>query len=326
LKSDKNQKTSIVICYKNEENIIDTSLPIILKQEYDELVLVNDNSTDQTLEKLNAYGSDKIKIISTTSATKGKKHALYLGIRAAKYDSILLTDADCEPVSENWAGIMKNYNSSFVLGYGPMKKTKGLVGMFSRFETYMTALQYFSFALLGIPYMGVGRNIKIERSIVLSQKDLIKGHHLASGDDDLMINALSTKENTIICIEPESFVYSNPKTTLKGFLDQKTRHISTSPFYKTLHKLLLAAFSGSYILFFVILTIGITTGTISIKKGLIILVVKWVIQQVVNFNVMTKLKEKDLFWKFPFLDLLFFFYLLIMPLYYFFNKKHSDWN
>ena len=221
---------------------------------------------------------------------------------------------------------MSNDTSPFVLGYGPMKKVKGLVGLFARFETYMTAIQYLSYALIGLPYMGVGRNIKIDRALVLAQRDKIKGSHLASGDDDLMINALSSKENSRICIEPESFVYSMPKTSLRAFLKQKTRHISTSPYYKTKHKLLLGAFSGSYILFFLMLILGMITGTITIKFGLIILLVKWVIQQMVNFRVMKKLNEQDLFWKFPFLDILFFVYLLIMPFYYLFNKNNSSWN
>jgi hypothetical protein len=190
----------------------------------------------------------------------------------------------------------------------------------------MTALQYLSYALIGIPYMGVGRNIKIDKAIVLAQREKIKGTHLASGDDDLMINALSSKENTSICIEPESFVFSQPKTSISAFLNQKTRHISTSPFYKPMHKFLLSAFSGSYILFFTMLIISVVTGTLSIKLGFVILLAKWVIQQMINFRVMKKLKEEDLFWKFPFLDILFFFYLLIMPIYYVLNKKKATWN
>jgi len=69
----------------------------------------------------------------------------------------------------------------------------------------------------------------------LEGKNKLKGSHLASGDDDLMINALANGQNTSICIHPESFMYSNPKTSLRSFLTQKTRHISTSVYYKPIH-------------------------------------------------------------------------------------------
>jgi glycosyltransferase involved in cell wall biosynthesis len=320
------KKTSIVVCYRNEENNIERTLPYILEQDSDEVILVNDCSSDQSLEIMNKYVSDQVKVISNTQNSKGKKQALLSGIKASKNNSILLTDADCIPVSKKWSLIMSSYEKTFVLGYGPMEKVSSFVGLFSRFETYMTALQYLSYARIGIPYMGVGRNIKIDKAIILAQTDKIKGAHLASGDDDLMINALSSKENTSICIEPESFVYSKPKTTLNAFLNQKTRHISTAPFYKPIHKFLLSAFSGSHILFFIVLIISMITGTIAIKMGFVILMLKWTIQQMINYRVMKKLKEEDLFWKFPVLDILFFFYLLIMPFYYLFNKNNSSWS
>lgn len=320
------EKVTIIICYKNEEEIIDQTLPSILLQRFDELILVNDNSVDHTLDKLNKYKGDRIKVVSNLQPSGGKKQALLSGILASSNNTILLTDADCTPSSHEWVSKMSHQKLPFVLGYGPMKKVKGLIGLFSRFETYMTALQYLSYALSGIPYMGVGRNLKIHKSTVLAHRDKILGTHLASGDDDLMINSLSTKENTTICIEPESFVYSNPKRSIHAFLKQKTRHISTSPFYKKTHKLLLSVFSGTQILFYMVLIIGMITGTINIRMGFVLIMTKWTIQQIVNYSVMRKLKEADLFWKFPLLDIMFFVYLLILPFYYLFNKNNSTWN
>lgn len=324
--SKKKSNLTVVICYKNEANVIDSTLPLILKQNFAELILINDVSTDQTLETLKKYKSDRVKVISTDGETPGKKQALHKGILAAENESIILTDADCTPASEHWADIINSYESDFVLGYGPMKKENGTVGLFSRYETYMTALQYLNFALLGIPYMGVGRNMKISKTVVLENRNKIQGSHLASGDDDLTINTLANEHNTSICIHPDSFVYSSPKSSWKSFLNQKTRHISTSPYYKLNHKMLLGGFSGTQILFYLVLVFSITTGTLNIKLGLLLLLLKWGIQQVVNFFTMKKLNEKDLFWKFPFLDIMFFVYLLLMPFYYLFNKKNTTWN
>ncbi|MDF1694393.1 MAG: glycosyltransferase [Saprospiraceae bacterium] len=317
---------SIVVCYKDEEKNISESLPSLLEQEFSELILVDDNSSDGTLEVLKQYESDKIKVISIKKETAGKKNAQSIGISEASYQRILLTDADCQMVSKTWSSYMTEKGSSFVLGYGPMVKSKGIVSVFSRYETYVSAIQYLSYALVGLPYMGVGRNLLIDKTLVTKQASVIKGKHLASGDDDLMINALANKTNTRICIHPDSFVYSKPKKTLRAFLKQKTRHISTSIYYKPLHQLLLGAFSSSQILFYLTVFYCFMFSSVNAAYLLGIVAIKWAIQMSINYSLMKKLKEQDLFWKIPVLDVLFCTYLVIMPIYYFFNKNSSHWN
>ena len=323
---DEKAKPSIVVCYHNEEENVDRFLPAILNQAYSDLVLVNDHSSDKTLDGLNQMASEKVNIISIEEDSSGKKKALSAGIQAAKHNRVLLTDADCKPNSSKWSLLMGSQKGSFVLGYGPMNKGRGRVAEFSRFETYMTALQYLSYALAGIPYMGVGRNLLIDKGVVQKQKDKIQGSHLASGDDDLMINALANKHNTVICIDPDSFMYSDPKTTLNSFLVQKTRHIGTSPYYKPLHKILLTLFSFSQIIFYLGITFGLIQGTISLKIALMFVLAKWGIQQVIHFQVVQKLREDGLLWKMPFLDVLYFIYLLVLPFYFLINKNNSRWS
>ena len=89
---------------------------------------------------------------------------------------------------------------------------------------------------------------------------------------------------------------------------------------------MLGVFSSSQILFYLALILGWSMGTVSLFLGIVLLAMKWLIQQSVNYGVMKKLKENDLFWKFPILDILFFVYLLILPIYYFINKNKSTWN
>ncbi|MEM9545719.1 MAG: glycosyltransferase [Bacteroidota bacterium] len=322
----KSNKISIVVCFHNEEDNVDRILPKLLKQNAEEIIVVDDDSKDKTLEKLNQYRTDRIKVLSLKGTSPGKKEALSAGFDAASFDTILLTDADCSPSTTHWAQRMTSIHYEFVLGYGPMHKRKGVVALFSRFETYTTALQYLSYALAGIPYMGVGRNMKVNKKTILSQKSRVKGSNLASGDDDLMINAISNRENTGICLHPDSFVHSNPKTSLRSFLDQKTRHISTSVYYKPIHKFLLALFSGTHILFYIALIIALLIGTVSVKLAWTLLLVKWIVQEAINYPVMKKLNESDLFWLFPILDVLFFVYLFVLPIYYFLNKNTSRWS
>ncbi|MFN9957516.1 MAG: glycosyl transferase family 2, partial [bacterium] len=117
----------------------------------------------------------------------GKKFPLSVGIKSAKHEILLMTDADCIPASEHWIRKMQEaYDAGveIVLGYGAYKKSKGLLNKFVRFDAFHTALQYLSFALVGKPYMGGGRNLSYRLELLLLQKGFAAHHHIPGGDDD----------------------------------------------------------------------------------------------------------------------------------------------
>ena len=67
----------------------------------------------------------------------GKKFPLSMGIKTAKYEVVLLTDADCVPASELWIQKMQDGFSNgidIVLGYGAYYKRPGLLNKLVRFE------------------------------------------------------------------------------------------------------------------------------------------------------------------------------------------------
>ena len=150
----------------------------------------------------------------------GKKNALSRGIYHAKNDILLLTDADCYAKSNQWAKAMVSTldeNISVGLGYGPYETQQGLLNAFIRYETVYTAIQYFSFALWGIPYMGVGRNMIYKKELFFQAGGFDKHSHIASGDDDLFVNAIANKKNTSIVIHKNSQMNSAPKKTWKAY-------------------------------------------------------------------------------------------------------------
>jgi glycosyltransferase involved in cell wall biosynthesis len=317
---------SIVVCFKNEESSVDKVLPNLLAQEVDDIVLVDDFSTDLTFAKLTTYKSERVQILRTSKKRPGKKQAVNDGIAAAKYNRILFTDADCIPVSSNWSQRMNSIDKSIVLGYSPMKKTSGLVNLFARFETYITAVQYLSYALARLPYMGVGRNVMIDRSLRASNLDKIKGQHLASGDDDLTINAIATSINTGICIHPDSFVFTDGPRTLSRFITQKTRHISTSVHYKFLHQLMLGSFSASQILFYLLFFLGVVFGTIPLTIWLMAYMIKQIVQISIHSLLIKKMKERIAIHQLLLLDLLLFLYYLVMPFILLIRKNDNRWS
>lgn len=249
-----------MVCLKNEEEGIRKLVQAILNQNYDEfeLVLVNDYSTDSTELILNELSQMHSQIsLAHKEQFKdlpGKKYALQAGVKAAKHQYIVVTDADCLPVSKNWLQLITAplfQGKEIVLGLSPNTKHYAFWRNFFRYETYITALQYASFSIAGIPYMGVGRNMAFTKSIFQQHFESVINLQTASGDDDLFINAAATKANTALVADVDSFTISSPPKKIINWWRQKTRHLTAGPKYKVLHQILLAAFPISALVFLV---------------------------------------------------------------------------
>ena len=241
-KKRRSQKSiSIIICAKNEEENLERFLPRVLEQDYSEfeVVVVNDCSTDGTEDLLSEF-SVRYKHLRYTSIPAnekflhGKKLAVTIGLKSARYDHVLLTDADCYPVSNLWLQKMaSNFTreKKIILGYGGYERRRGLLNLLIRYETVFTAIQYLSYAIKGRPYMGVGRNLAYEKELFFNNKGFASHYHLSSGDDDLFVNEIAVKENTAIEISKESHTLSIPKTTFRIWIKQKKRHLSAGTHY-----------------------------------------------------------------------------------------------
>ncbi|WP_347174629.1 glycosyltransferase [Polaribacter uvawellassae] len=259
-KTTKQIPVSILICAKNEELNLQAFLPSIINQKYTdfEIVLINDASSDNTLEVMESFKElhENIKIVNVKNNEAfwgNKKYALTLGIKVATNEHLLFTDADCEPVSRLWIqSMVQNFSDkkTIVLGYGKYKAKKSFVNLLVRFETLLTAIQYFSYAKLGSPYMGVGRNLAYTKSEFFKTKGFIKHIQVRSGDDDLFIQEAATKTNTAICLNRKGFTVSNPPITLNEWFRQKRRHVSTSSYYQFKHKVFLGLYFASKLFFY----------------------------------------------------------------------------
>ncbi len=325
---------SVVICARDEDENLARNLPGVLVQSYSttsEVVVVNDNSLDDSkyiLQELkNTFKS--LNVIELTQEAKlisGKKYPLSIGIREAKHEVLLLTDADCVPSSEHWIEKMQDgYNDDIeiVLGYGAYHKRKGVLNKLIRFETFHTALQYLSYALAGIPYMGVGRNLSYKKSLFLRNKGFAFINHIPSGDDDLFINKVATRSNTAVVIDPDAITRSVPKTTWNAWWRQKTRHYTTAKYYKPKHKFLLGLYSLSQFVFYPLLFC--TLIFFNWKLALMIYGVRLLVQAFIFYKSMKKMGESDLWPWFIFLDLwMFFYYFIFAPTLW--RKPKRNWN
>jgi poly-beta-1,6-N-acetyl-D-glucosamine synthase len=322
---------SIIICARNEAKNLSQNLVSILQQKYAasfEVIVVNDASTDETAALLNVFSTQysHLKIVHISEKKlKGKKGALAEGIKASSHDWLLLTDADCTPLSKEWLSDMIKCNNAkdIGLGFSPYKKRDGFLNTFIRYEAVWTAIQYMGFGLAGMPYMGVGRNILYNKKIYEKANGFAKHAHIASGDDDLFINSVISKKNFSIILSPKTFMYSEPNTQWNGYFTQKKRHFTTATSYKLKHKIILGGLSVSHIFYFVTSVLALTL-QISTIFVLSLILVRTLTIWFLYGKILLKFHDRPLIRWIPLLDTVYFlFYLVFAPA---LVMKAQKWN
>ncbi|MCB0545391.1 MAG: glycosyltransferase [Saprospiraceae bacterium] len=332
---------SVLICARNEAANLRDNLPHILEQAYSglwEVIVIDDASTDGTaavLEQLQQQYS-RLRVLRVAEKTfPGKKHALAQGIAAARYEHLFFTDADCRPASGQWlscmaAALLKTPETEIALGYAPMRREVRwggrLLNGWARFETAQTAIQYFSFALSGWPYMGVGRNLAWKKSLFNRSGGFSRHLHRPSGDDDLLVNATAHAGNTAICLQPESFMYSDGERSWPGWLRQKRRQLDAGKRYRPAHQLALAVLSLSHTLHYFLLLVLLIAGF-----GMITAAFCYLLRSVsllfLYGKILPKLREQRLLSQVPIYDTLFAaYYGAFVPLFLINNRHAHTWK
>ncbi len=266
---------SIVVCARNEEDNLQKLIPALVAQKYaakKQIVIVDDCSTDDTPLVLARLRAQYPEVYTTTIPTDavfhhGKKLALNVGIKAAKYDHIVFTDADCIPASENWLTLMAeaygNDATELVLGYGRYAKRPGLLNLLLRYETFWNAVQYFGIARAAKPFMGVGRNLSYSKQL-FDRSSKFRNHlYVLSGDDDLFVSEMGTRANTAIVFEAPAHTISEPKNTWLTYSAQKSRHLTTASLYPTVVKFWLGSEIASRLIFWLAIIAAVLLGIIT---------------------------------------------------------------
>ncbi|HSN09307.1 MAG TPA: glycosyltransferase [Hanamia sp.] len=325
---------SVIICSRDEAANLVKNLPGALVQKYKtthEVIVVDDNSLDESKYIIEEFQRKfrQLQFVELKQEARfipGKKYPLSVGIKTAKYEIVLLTDADCVPASEFWIEKMQEgftEGIEIVLGYGAMHKSKGLLNKLVRWETFHTALQYLSYAKSGMAYMGVGRNLSYKKSVFFRHKGFSSHNHVPGGDDDLFINKAATKKNTAIVVDKDAFTLSSAPKTWKQWIKQKKRHYTTSKYYKAGLKFLLGLYAFSLFLFYPLFIA--TLFIFDWKLALVVFGIRFVVQAFIIFKTTQKLDEKDLFPWFLFFDVWMFFYYLFFAT-SIFKKPAKKWK
>lgn len=305
---------SVIVCAKNEADKVRQFVPLLATQDYPdyEIVLIDDASSDETLDIFEEFEKQYnnirlVKVENNEAFWGNKKFALTLGIKAARKDYLLFTDADCYPDSNQWIKTMSSQftmSKTIVLGYGAYEKVKGsILNKIIRFDAMLTATQQFSWAKAGMPFSAEGRNLAYKKDEFFKVNGYIDHMSIRTGEDALFINQAANKKNTIICDVPESFTHSEPKHRFKDWFAQKRRAAYTASFFKAGHKIQLKFFAFTQLAFIVLAGL---LGALQYNWMFLVpvIVLRYIITWIVMGYSAGKLKEKDTVYLYPVIEII----------------------
>lgn len=235
-------KVTLLVCLHNEECEIDPFIEAILKQEYKDkqLLLVDDRSTDGSRDRLQKWAKeypDTIEVLGLDAKNiAGKKGAIKAALPYVKGEYLLFTDIDCRPNSPYWIQYMiaplQLEDIQATLGFVSVKAPFGLWGMFRYFQSFWKSVQFLGFAQRQWAYMAMGGNWAVQTDQYLQKENIRKHAAIASGDDDLVFQALNTRSKVEVVLDPKSWVRTSMGSGFWQHLRQRGRHMSTFKAYK----------------------------------------------------------------------------------------------
>jgi glycosyltransferase involved in cell wall biosynthesis len=240
--SDQQPPVTVVITTSNQGEALSSQLPLILEQDYPEfqVVVVNDASCDETEDLLKKW-SERYPHLYHTFVPPGvqnisaRKLALTVGIKAAKYDYLLFTDANCVPTSNRWiASLMRHFTpeTDLVLSYSRYDGVHGFWKQAMVYDNLFQAMRFLGMAACGVPYMGSGRNMAYRKELFFRQKGFASHLNLHSGEDDLFVSDVATKRNTRIEVSAEAVMNVVDRHPASAWMNTRMNQMDTAPFYR----------------------------------------------------------------------------------------------
>ena len=226
---------SLIIPVRNEADNIVRLLQALEKQTYAnlEIVLVNDHSTDNTLDIISDYIAKKDNILLVDAIGQGKKNALKEGIDNSTGQLIVCTDGDCIPQPQ-WIETIVNF---YVENESDMIIAPVVMAYNTGFQQ-MQALEFLSLqastagaACAGFPIMCNGANLAFTRETWNINNDNLRNEKL-SGDDMFLMMSIKKRNGKISYLKSDkAVVFTKPCNSLSEFFNQRKRWVSKSPAY-----------------------------------------------------------------------------------------------
>ena len=321
---------SVVMAVRDESHLLIKSLPVLLSQDYPnyEVVVVNDNSIDETAQLVTDFKTTYpnlhyVDLTSSISNIRGRKFPLALGIKAAKNEIVVLTDASSIPASPYWLQhIAGRFTRKTRVVYGGVSvfRKPGFLNALMRYDAVRSLVLAFSYTLSGMPVMANGRNLAYTRSLFLKNKEtFVSQPRMPYGDDDIFMNKVASSLDCDVEPDPDAMVSQNGLTPKRWF-NQKKASFVTRSYYSFRSRFLLKMYNFLSLLFYAALICAV----ISCLKDFLLLgialgiaVLKIAAQYVVFGKAAQKISEKGLT---PFVIVYDIIFVLLNPCINFLSK------
>lgn len=328
---------SIILYAKNESENLRAHLPVLLAQDYPsyEVVVINDGSTDESEEVLKRLEAEHPNLYHTYIPEEAKylsrrKLALTVGIKAAKYDVLLFTEANCKPLTPHWISSMAaNFldQKAITLGFCAYGPHKGFLHKLIAYDNLLCGLQYLSSALGGRPYTGNGRNLAYRKDEFFQHKGYHNSLSLHAGDDDLFINEVATAKNTQVEYAPESITEMEKVSRFSVWKEMKVSRAATRRYYKGKELVKYRFDSIVFCLFLTAVVLSIYTGFVGnllVAAYALLLYLTLLISKIIVFYKSARmLQQKPALWLFPVLEIVLPIFSLYVRVYRSFRGKND---
>ena len=236
---------SVVVACRNEALQLPSLLLALQNQSIRnfELILVNDNSSDDTSVVMESAKSSFNNITIVDCKGNGKKQALKAGIQVASGELIVTTDADCRPHPEWIATIcsfMHRHPTDLLIGPVNTHTPNSFREKLQQLEFVTLVASGAGAAGAGLPIMCNGANLAFTKKAWLeSQTDLHEEQ--ISGDDVFLLLSIKKRKGTIRFLKSEkAMVTTAVAPDLESFVRQRMRWTSKAPAYTDFHLILTA--------------------------------------------------------------------------------------
>lgn len=328
---------SVIIVTKDSGSALNQNLPAILEQDYPkfEVIVINDKSAgeDEDILKLLSDRYENLYhtfIPKTARYVSRKKLGIAMGIRASRYDWIVVTEPYCHPVSKNWLrslAAQMTPSTDIVLGYSNYLPKKGWFARRIITDSFFHSLRYLGMALAGHPYMGVGCNLAYRKSLYEKHKGFADHLQLQRGEDDLFINAVANKYNTRVASGPDSIVRMPVPPYKRIWFERKMNALVTGHYYRGMARISNAFETWTCGLFH-LTTIGVLAMSIAEQQWIVtgIVALLWLLRFISVMMVFRRTAHdlnENLCCIFPLFDLLRPLWSLVRQTQYLLRKKRD---
>ena len=234
---------SIIVPFRNEEHTLEKLIQSLSSLQYPkdklQIILVNDHSSDRSLELISPYLSATIQLIHLELEDTGKKNAIAKGIETATSEIIVTTDADCTH-QHNWLSTISDFfafeNTQLVVGPVAIAPSTSWFAKLQAIE--FSSLIGSGAAMLhwGIPAMANGANLAFRKSAFVFVDGYEGNQHIASGDDEYLLKKIFGKfpSGVVFNNQSVSVVNTLPMPSLSSFFYQRLRWASKWKYQKDL--------------------------------------------------------------------------------------------